>query len=117
MSEMTQVEGQEENRGDRKTQNNQPGLNQPAALNTPKCGLKKIWWARTLCGCVWKHSTMWEESRIWQVQNLLAPTKEMPASGIHQCVLYEHTPTHTAALSYLLSQVQGVLVSMITCWS
>lgn len=36
---------------------------------------------------------------IWQVLNLLAPTKEMPASGIHHCVLY----THTHIISYLFT--------------
>ena len=75
------------------------------------------------CVCVWKYSTVWEESRaIWQVLNLLAPTKEMPASGIHHCVLYTHRHTHTlsltAIISYLFSfgvEVLEVLVHITTC--
>lgn len=37
---------------------------------------------------------------IWQVLNLLAPTKEMPASGIHHHVAYcTHIYTHSLLLS------------------
>lgn len=40
---------------------------------------------------MWKYSTVWEGSRvIWQVLHLLAPTKEMPASGTHHCTVRAH---------------------------
>lgn len=79
-------------------------------------------WFWSMCGCVWKYSTVWEESRaIWQVLNLLAPTKEMPASGIHHCVLYTYTHTHAHIhICYLYSfsaKVLQVLVHIITCFT
>ena len=36
---------------------------------------------------------------IWQVLNTHAPTKEMPASGIHHYMLFTHKHTHTFMLS------------------
>lgn len=64
--------------------------------------------------CVWKYSTEWEESMaIWQVLNLLAPTKEMPASGIHHYVLYTHKHTRTHIHCYYLL---SVFCLCIKCW-
>lgn len=70
----------------------------PLSLGRGRISGQGFWSVR---GCVWKYSTVWEESRaIWQVLNLLAPTKEMLASGIHHS---SHTQTHTRTL--LLSTI------------
>lgn len=70
-----------------------------------------------MCGSVWKFSTVWVGSRaIWQVLNLLALTKEMPASGIHhQCVLYKYTNTHARARTYTLAYIHSYyLLSVVS---